>query len=276
MKKLFCNKNTALARIFCVIMAMTLVLAAAGFTGAVVAEESVAIEILIDVEVLLPDGELKPLSDVEIAIYSEHSRITTILTNDSGFAHHIDTIPGDYFLYFVHADGYQFLRVEIYDIFFNLIESFEPHFHTGELDPVGGSVFYISIFVVPDDGNSSAYTPTPTDITVTLNGRTLEFDVPPAIINDRTMVPFRAIFETFGMNVEWDDDTRTAIGYIGDFRIELPIDSYTAYVDGHPTALDSPATIIDGRTLVPLRFIADSIGVSVNWCGDTRTVIINA
>ncbi len=109
-------------------------------------------------------------------------------------------------------------------------------------------------------------------INVSLDGQPLIFDVSPQIINDRTMVPFRAIFESLGAEVSWDQETRTAIGIKDDITIHLPIDSYTAMVNGNSYLLDSPATIIEGRTLVPIRFISENMGLSVNWVSSSRTV----
>jgi len=148
---------------------------------------------------------------------------------------------------------------------------YEEKFHIGYFDGVNPLTISILIELIQPPTEQSA---PPNEISVTLKETPVEFDVPPMIVNDRTMVPFRAIFEAFGMNVEWNDDTRTAIGYVGDWRMELTIDSYTAYVDGHPTTLDSPAMIYGGRTLVPVRFIAEATGANVDWNPETQTVII--
>ncbi|MCL2837732.1 MAG: stalk domain-containing protein [Oscillospiraceae bacterium] len=117
--------------------------------------------------------------------------------------------------------------------------------------------------------------PNPNEITVTLNGERVDFDVSPIIIDNRTLVPFRAIFEALDMEVEWDNDTRTAIGENDDVRIELPIDSTTAYINGEDVTLDAPAMLHNERTMVPLRFIAEATGADVEWDEDTRTVVIS-
>ena len=112
-------------------------------------------------------------------------------------------------------------------------------------------------------------------IRIIINGQLVALDVAPVIINDRTMVPFRAIFEAFGMDVEWDSDVNTAIGISEGFRIELPIGVYTAYINGEREYLDTPAIIHDDRTLVPLRFVAESIGAEVVWDGTSRVIRIS-
>ena len=112
------------------------------------------------------------------------------------------------------------------------------------------------------------------DVAVTLDGEKIEFDVAPQIINDRTMVPLRAIFEALGATVNWDEAARKVTSTKGDKTIELTIDSDTMYVNGEAVTLDSPATIVDSRTLVPIRAISESFGLKVDWVDATRTVVI--
>jgi len=110
--------------------------------------------------------------------------------------------------------------------------------------------------------------------TVTIDGRALQLDVPPTIIEGRTLVPLRAIFEALGSNVEWNSITRTVTGRKDTTTIILPIGSRSPTVNGVTVQLDVPGTIVNGRTLVPVRFIAESLGASVEWVQDTRTVVI--
>jgi len=114
------------------------------------------------------------------------------------------------------------------------------------------------------------------DIAVNLNGEYMTFEVPPLIINSRTMVPFRAIFEALGCSVGWDAETRTASGSRNGKDIRLRIDSVDAKVGDEKYALDSPATIVDSRTVVPLRFVSEALGARVAWDGENRTVYITA
>ncbi|MCL2837704.1 MAG: copper amine oxidase N-terminal domain-containing protein [Oscillospiraceae bacterium] len=115
------------------------------------------------------------------------------------------------------------------------------------------------------------------EIGVTFNGTPIEFDVQPIIVNNRTMVPFRVIFEALEMEVDWNETRRTASGRVnrdGGLRVELTIDSNIALVNGRPVQLDSPAIIHNDRTMVPLRFIAEATGANVAWDEDSRTVRI--
>lgn len=114
------------------------------------------------------------------------------------------------------------------------------------------------------------------DIQVKLDGKTLSFDVPPQIINDRTMVPLRAIFEALGATVDWNQETKTVTSTKGDTTIKLTIDSNTMYVNDNTVTLDSPACVVDDRTLVPVRAISEAYNTKVDWNGDTRTVVISS
>lgn len=114
----------------------------------------------------------------------------------------------------------------------------------------------------------------PEGITVILNGKQLEFDVEPMLINSRTMVPMRVIFEALGAEVGWDDRTQTATGETVDTRIEITIGKEYLLKNGSIIILDSPAVVISGRTLVPVRAIAESLDCKVEWYGETQVVEI--
>lgn len=111
-------------------------------------------------------------------------------------------------------------------------------------------------------------------IQLNINDSYVNLDVPPVIINNRTMVPVRAIFETLGASVQWDPKTRTVTGNKDSINILLTVDNKLAKVNGKTVVLDVPATVIDGRTMVPTRFIAENLGNQVEWNAQTRTVII--
>ena len=113
------------------------------------------------------------------------------------------------------------------------------------------------------------------EISVYIDGVAIVFDVPPMIVNDRVLVPFRAIFEALGMEVEWDNDARSAIGMNDDVIIEIPIGSLVAIVNDETVELDVAAMLYNERTFVPLRFVAENSGANVEWRNDTRTVLIN-
>ena len=114
------------------------------------------------------------------------------------------------------------------------------------------------------------------NITVTIDGNPIEFDVPPMIINDRTMVPMRAIFEELGATVDWNDETKTAFGEMSGIGVSFTLDDIIMIKNTVPTELDTPATIVNDRVLLPIRAVAESFGMNVLWNNSSRTVIIDS
>ena len=112
------------------------------------------------------------------------------------------------------------------------------------------------------------------NIKVRLGDELIKFDVQPQLINNRTMVPLRAIFEALGATVDWNGDTQTIISTKEDTTISLTINDPTMYVDGKPVKLDSPACLVNGRTLVPVRAISEAFNLKVDWDNSTKTVLI--
>ncbi|MDO5397292.1 MAG: flavodoxin [bacterium] len=112
---------------------------------------------------------------------------------------------------------------------------------------------------------------------MTVNGTEKPIDAEgstPVIINDRTLLPVRAVVEEMGGTVAWDGNTQTVtLNYNGD-EIELVIDSETAALNGLEQTLDTAPTIINDRTLLPIRFIAESFKFDVDWTQETQTVTI--
>ncbi|MCD8390599.1 MAG: copper amine oxidase N-terminal domain-containing protein [Firmicutes bacterium] len=113
-------------------------------------------------------------------------------------------------------------------------------------------------------------------ITVTVDGDFVTFDQSPTIVSGRTLVPVRAIFEALGASVEWDGDTQTVTSTLNGTTVTLTIGSGTMYKNGAASTLDVPAQMINDRTLVPVRAIAEAFGCNVDWDGDTKTVIIES
>ena len=111
-------------------------------------------------------------------------------------------------------------------------------------------------------------------IDVNINNRKLALDVPASIINDRTMVPMRAIFENLGATVVWDEPTKGITAKKGSDIIQLTLNKKTAYINGTAKTLDAPPTARNGRTLVPARFVAEALGCTVKWNAKTETVDI--
>lgn len=96
----------------------------------------------------------------------------------------------------------------------------------------------------------------------------------PFIINNRTFIPVRALIENLGGNAQWDNVTKTAVLTYGDDEIRLTVDSNTAYYNGNIAELDAPPVIVNARTMLPVRFIAESFGFVVDWDNDSTTISI--
>lgn len=114
-------------------------------------------------------------------------------------------------------------------------------------------------------------------IHVLYNGKRVSFHSygqNPEILEGRTLVPLRSIFEAMGADVEWDGDTRTATAKRGNVTVTIQIGASEIYKNGKAVALDVPAQIVNDRTMVPARVIAEAFGADVQWNGNGRTVFI--
>lgn len=109
-----------------------------------------------------------------------------------------------------------------------------------------------------------------------LNGVQKKIDAAPEIVKGRTFVPIRLISETYGANVGWDNGTRTVTVKLGNTSVVLKIGSVAATVNGKAYTLDAAAYIKAGRTMVPIRFISEALGLSVQWEPQKRLVYISA
>lgn len=111
-----------------------------------------------------------------------------------------------------------------------------------------------------------------------VNGIATEIDVgrgtKPVIFNDRTLVPIRTIIETFGGTVEWENNEQAVLLSMDDTDIKLVINSYTAYLNGFACNIDISPIILNERTMMPMRFVAESFNLGVAWDDKTQTVSI--
>jgi hypothetical protein len=112
--------------------------------------------------------------------------------------------------------------------------------------------------------------------TVTLDGRALSFEVPPIIEEGRTLVPLRAIFEAMGAVVTWEPFSDTAIAVKDYTTVIIPIGSTTPTINGQVKYLDVPAKLVEGRTLAPLRFVAEAFGGTVLWNAESESIAIQS
>lgn len=116
------------------------------------------------------------------------------------------------------------------------------------------------------------------DPLMTVNGEEMEIDqgrgTVPLIENGRTLLPVRAIAEAMGSTVTWYDETQTVILTKDNNIIRLTIGSNTAFLNEQVNTLDTVPVVINGRTMLPIRFIAKSFGYAVNWDNNSQTITL--
>ena len=114
---------------------------------------------------------------------------------------------------------------------------------------------------------------------VRLNGELLRFEDQYPVLetingNTYTLIPIRAVSEALDADVSWNGNTKAVTIKKDGHKMILFVDSDSALFDGEDVELDIPPMIKNNRTMVPLRFVMEAFDVSVDWDGDTRTVII--
>lgn len=113
-------------------------------------------------------------------------------------------------------------------------------------------------------------------VNVIIDGNIMEANQSAVRVDGRVLVPLRTVFEQLGATVTWDQHTKTATGIKGDTKVIVRLDHKTAYVNDRAFTLDVPAQTINNRTMVPLRFVAESLGAEVKWDGTTKTATITS
>jgi hypothetical protein len=108
-----------------------------------------------------------------------------------------------------------------------------------------------------------------------VNGEQVAFDVLPVIQNERTLVPFRAISESLKAEVKWNQAEQSVTVSKNGIEVKLVIGSKIALVNGKEVTLDTPAQLIKGRTLIPVRFLSESFSAEVQWEPQTQSVVVN-
>ncbi len=110
-------------------------------------------------------------------------------------------------------------------------------------------------------------------IYVNVDGQNVRFDgTQPQMMGDHIMVPLRGIFEKMGANVDWNSQDQMVMANRGNTRVELRINNNEAYINGKAVPVQYPAQIVRGSTMVPIRFISESLGAYVDW-DETRSTV---
>ena len=184
------------------------------------------------------------------------------------------TIPIDH-----SANFYQKLTAVLGEsnVVFDVVEGAGHEYPlVGAVDPVEFLDIHLKGTSMPSEPVNSSDNGAPPALVIVLtlgsqsimvNGEGRTTDVAPQAVNGRTLVPLRFIAETMGAEVDWIEEHRTAVVVLDGVRVELPI----GYVN--PTiGLDVPAQLLNGRTLVPLRYISETLGATVDWREATNSV----
>ncbi|MBC5829688.1 MAG: copper amine oxidase N-terminal domain-containing protein [Candidatus Eremiobacteraeota bacterium] len=111
-------------------------------------------------------------------------------------------------------------------------------------------------------------------VTIQVNGNVVNFDQPPVERTGRVFVPLRGVFEKLGASVVYQRPVINATG--NGHNISLTIGSTTATIDGQHQPIDVAPFLVGSRTLVPLRFVAQALGATVNYNNGTRVVAITS
>lgn len=113
-------------------------------------------------------------------------------------------------------------------------------------------------------------------ITIIVNGNKQNFTQQPIVKEGRVLLPFRELFEILGADIEWDEEQGKIVANKGRIAVELQPGSNKGIVNNKIVSLDELPTMINGRTLVSLRFISEVFGGEVTWDKVTRTVTVNS
>lgn len=113
-------------------------------------------------------------------------------------------------------------------------------------------------------------------ITVKLDNEPVSFESQqPVIVEGRTLIPLRGVFEKMGYNISWDGNTKTALLVSDKTRVSVTAGSSEFTVNGDAKELDVPAQIMNGSMMLPLRAIGEAAGANVTWNGAVKTVEID-
>lgn len=118
-----------------------------------------------------------------------------------------------------------------------------------------------------------------TQINILYNDSVIQYqDVKPVNTDGRVMIPFRVVLESMGATVEYDDSQRLVTAKKDDIEIKFTLMDDTIYVNKNgeesTVKMDTPMIIVEDRTLVPIRFMSEALGMQVGWDGDTETVLV--
>ena len=147
----------------------------------------------------------------------------------------------------------------------------------------GGASYAANTAAVQNNGGGGGET-----VSVTVNGIPVAFpDQQPTLMNDRTYIPVRFVAEALFADVKWDEEKETVTISRAGLRLLLTIDSRSLYIAkiGNAGAesdipsgtveMDVAPILLNDRTMIPIRYVAEALGGAVGWDGETNTVVID-
>ncbi len=111
--------------------------------------------------------------------------------------------------------------------------------------------------------------------TLKVDGKVLNCEVPPIVFNDYSVVPARDVFESMGATVEWNAANQKVTVSYDDTEVELYINNKTARKNGKKETMPIPPKLINGKTMIPARYVAESLGFDVDFDSSTDTITID-
>ena len=117
----------------------------------------------------------------------------------------------------------------------------------------------------------------PDIVTVIVNDETIQFlDQDPVVVDGRTLVPARGVFEALGATVEWVGETGQILVNTDTASVTLTLNNQEYLVNGEAKTLDVPAQLMNDRTMIPLRAVGEALGCNVEWDGEKGTATIQS
>ena len=130
-------------------------------------------------------------------------------------------------------------------------------------------IIMIIVFVITPTGAKADE-----HINIYYDGEILESDVEPVIEDGRVLVPIRVISETFGLRAEWSPSAKVVHVFGDDNFISVSTGGNIAYINEEATELDIAAKLVNGRAMVPIRFVAEAFSLNVKWEQNQNAIII--
>lgn len=133
-------------------------------------------------------------------------------------------------------------------------------------------LLFASIFVLLMSFSFSTSADAASATRVYVNGAQVAFDVDPRIEKGVTLVEFRSLFEELNISFTYTSSTKLIRAQYGSTKIQLQLGSKYAFINGKKVSLEIPAKTVNGRTMIPLRFVSESTGAKVLWHSGPREI----